>query len=101
MHAARQTSTGCAGRLVLHGKREEPARVVRPDLLDYAPAYRVWGYPWTPALFVLASVTIVVNRLVFEPLDRAIGLGIVALSVPAYYAWTATRQRVRLHEAAA
>src|SRR5438552_1980902 len=65
MHAARQTSTGCAGRLVLHGKTEEPARVVRPDLLGRRP--------WTPALFVLAPVTIVVNRLVFEPLDSASG----------------------------
>ena len=30
----------------------------------YAPAYRVWGYPWVPAVFVVASATIVINRLV-------------------------------------
>jgi APA family basic amino acid/polyamine antiporter len=58
---------------------------------DYAPAYRVWGYPWVPAVFVVASVTIVINRLVSEPLDSAIGLAIVAAGVPAYYLWARER----------
>ena len=49
----------------------------------YAPAYRVWGYPWVPAVFVIASVTIVVNRLISEPADSAAGLAIVGLGVPA------------------
>ncbi|MBZ5555797.1 MAG: amino acid permease [Acidobacteriia bacterium] len=59
----------------------------------YAPAYRVWGYPWVPAIFVVASATIVVNRLVSEPLDSAAGLALVALGVPAYYLWAAARPR--------
>lgn len=59
----------------------------------YAPAYRVWGYPWVPAIFVVASATIVVNRLVSEPLDSAAGLALVALGVPAYYFWAAARPR--------
>jgi APA family basic amino acid/polyamine antiporter len=59
----------------------------------YAPAYRVWGYPWAPAIFVIASATIVVNRLVSEPIDSAAGLALVALGVPAYYFWAAARPR--------
>lgn len=59
----------------------------------YAPAYRVWGYPWVPAIFVVASATIVVNWLVSEPLDSAAGLALVALGVPAYYFWAAARPR--------
>jgi basic amino acid/polyamine antiporter, APA family len=51
---------------------------------DYAPAYRVWGYPWVPALFVVASAVIVINRLLSEPIDSAIGLTLVALGVPVY-----------------
>jgi basic amino acid/polyamine antiporter, APA family len=53
---------------------------------DYAPAYRVWGYPAVPAVFVVFSTVIVLNRLVAEPLDSAIGLAIVALGIPVYYA---------------
>src|SRR5262245_15887757 len=51
----------------------------------YAPAYRVWGYPWVPAVFVVASAAIVVNRFVSDPTDSVIGLGIVALGIPVYY----------------
>jgi APA family basic amino acid/polyamine antiporter len=55
----------------------------------YAPAYRVWAYPWVPAVFVVASATIVVNRLVSDPLDSFAGLALVGLGVPAYFAWRA------------
>ncbi len=50
----------------------------------YAPAYRVWGYPWTTAVFVAASAAIVINRLVSEPFDSATGLALVAAGVPVY-----------------
>lgn len=53
----------------------------------YAPTYRVWGYPWVPAVFIVASATIVVNRIVSEPLDSLAGLALVGLGVPAYYFW--------------
>jgi len=54
---------------------------------SYQPAYRVWGYPWTPAIFVVASAAIVINRIIAEPLDSAAGLGLVALGIPVYYTW--------------
>ena len=57
---------------------------------EYRPTYRVWGYPWVPAVFVVASAAIVVNRLVSEPLDSAAGLAIVGAGLPAYYLWRLT-----------
>jgi APA family basic amino acid/polyamine antiporter len=60
----------------------------------YAPVYRVWGFPWAPAAFVVASATIVVNRLVADPIDSLAGLALVGLGVPAYYTWRyATRRQ--------
>jgi basic amino acid/polyamine antiporter, APA family len=50
----------------------------------YTPSYRVWGYPWTPAIFVVASAAIVATRLLSEPLDSAAGLALVAAGVPVY-----------------
>ena len=45
--------------------------------------------------FVIASMTIVVNRLFAEPVDSAAGLALVALGVPAYSAWRyATRRQM-------
>jgi APA family basic amino acid/polyamine antiporter len=61
---------------------------------DYRPVYRVWGYPWIPGVFILASIVIVINRMISDPLDSMIGLAIVGAGVPAYYAWMrSTRQR--------
>lgn len=54
----------------------------------YAPAYRLWGVPAVPILFMAASAVIVVNRLVSQPLDSAVGLALVGLGVPAYLVWT-------------
>jgi basic amino acid/polyamine antiporter, APA family len=64
-------------------------RIKRPEA--HRP-FRVPGYPLTPALFVLAAAAIVVNTVVSQPRQAAIGIGMVGLGVPAYYAW---RRRAR------
>ncbi len=51
----------------------------------YEPSYRVWGYPAVPLLFIAATVVIVVNQVVAEPVDAGIGLLIVAAGLPLYY----------------
>jgi APA family basic amino acid/polyamine antiporter len=60
---------------------------------DYRPPYRIWGYPWVPAIFILASLSIVINRFRSEPLDSVLGLALVGLGVPVYYAWSRRRSR--------
>ncbi|MEO7028755.1 MAG: amino acid permease [Acidobacteriaceae bacterium] len=49
--------------------------------------YRVPGYPFTPAIFIVAAVALVVNTMATQPARAAIGLGIVALGTPAYFLW--------------
>jgi len=51
----------------------------------YAPAYRTWGYPAVPVVFILASLAIVVNQFAIDPREAAVGLGLVLLGVPFYY----------------
>jgi basic amino acid/polyamine antiporter, APA family len=51
----------------------------------YRPAYRAWGYPVVPIVFIVVSLAIVINQLVSAPIDAAVGLGFVALGVPVYY----------------
>ena len=53
--------------------------------LDYRPAYRAFGYPLVPALFIAASLFIVGHQVLVDPRESAIGLGLVALGVPVYY----------------
>ena len=53
----------------------------------YAPAFRVWGYPVVPALFVVACAAIVANQIAADPRESAMGLLFVIAGVPIYYAW--------------
>ena len=53
----------------------------------YRPAYRTWGYPAVPLIFIAASLIIVINQILREPVEALTGLGIVALGAPAYYFW--------------
>jgi len=59
----------------------------------YAPAYRIWGYPFVPAVFVIASLTIVGVQIASDPGDSAIGLGMVLLGWPVYRFWIRRTQR--------
>jgi basic amino acid/polyamine antiporter, APA family len=53
--------------------------------------YRVPGYPWTPAIFVLATAALVVNAIFSRPAGAIEGLGVVLAGVPAYFIWRSTR----------
>jgi len=54
---------------------------------DMPRPYLVPGYPWTPLIFVLAAAALVLNVIVSTPRNAFIGLGIVALGLPAYALW--------------
>ena len=65
-------------------------RIRRPE----APRpFKVPGYPVTPVLFVAAAAAIVGNTIWSQPGRAAIGLGVVLLGAPAYYAWRRGGQR--------
>ncbi len=58
--------------------------------------YRVPGYPWTPALFVLAAAALVVNTIystffaqnsTASPVEAAVGIGVIVAGLPAYFVW--------------
>ncbi len=55
---------------------------------DYAPRYRVWGYPGLPVVFAIAAGLIVLNQIVSDPAESAIGLGLVAVGFPVYLHWS-------------
>lgn len=50
-----------------------------------AREYSMPGYPVLPVMFALASFAVVVSQVVADPVNTAIGLGIVLLGVPVYY----------------
>ena len=52
---------------------------------SYRPAYRVWGYPVVPIIFILSSAYIVGNQIVAEPIQSLTGLAFVAAGLPVYW----------------
>jgi APA family basic amino acid/polyamine antiporter len=65
--------------------------VLRKKRPDAPRPYRVWGYPWVPALFIAASCVLVGNTLWEKPVQSLWGLGLVALGLPAYAWWRRAR----------
>jgi amino acid transporter len=65
-------------------RRREPGRD-RP--------YRTWGYPVTPALFLLASIGMMVNAIATKPADNAVTFGIIGAGIPAYGLWRLWEKR--------
>ena len=61
--------------------------VLRRTRPDAERPYRTWGYPVVPAVFVLSSAALVFNTLLEKPTESLIGLGLLALGIPAYLHW--------------
>jgi len=53
----------------------------------YAPAYRAWGYPVVPLLFIAASLGVVFYQVAADPWKASGGLFLVVLGLPLYYLW--------------
>jgi APA family basic amino acid/polyamine antiporter len=81
----------CIGTLVV-----SPIFVLRRRA-DYRPRFRVPGYPWTPALFLLANVAMLVAGAFESPRIALGNVLVLAVAVPLYGGWRrAWRSRVRL-----
>jgi len=65
-----------AGLFLLRRKRPDADR-----------PYRTWGYPVVPAMFLLASLYLLVNYLLSEPLLFGINIAVMASGVPVYRVW--------------
>jgi basic amino acid/polyamine antiporter, APA family len=57
-------------------------RRTRPE---HPRPYRVLGYPFVPAVFILASAAFVLNTLLERPRESLAGLGLLALGLPVYW----------------
>jgi APA family basic amino acid/polyamine antiporter len=55
--------------------------------------YRMWGYPWSLALFVLASIWFIVDAIFTQPLPAAGTLAVIATGGVAYEVWKSVTGR--------
>ncbi|MEZ0336495.1 MAG: amino acid permease, partial [Gemmatimonadales bacterium] len=68
--------------LFVYRTRDRKAGIAAPP-----GAFRTPGYPWTPALFVVAAVFVVASSVATNPRNALIGTLLLALGVPVYWYW--------------
>jgi APA family basic amino acid/polyamine antiporter len=61
--------------------------ILRARRPDAERPYRTWGYPLTPAVFLGFYVFLLASMYWARPMDRMIGLGLIALGAIAYFLW--------------
>jgi len=60
---------------------------LRKKFPDLPRPYKTWGYPVVPAIFILASLGILINTLVEKPVEALAGIVFTALGIPVYFYW--------------
>ncbi len=59
-------------------------RVRRPEM---ERPYKVWGYPFLPAVYIACALAVCLLLLAYKPSYTWPGLGLVLLGVPVYFLW--------------
>ncbi|MCK5652090.1 MAG: amino acid permease [Gemmatimonadetes bacterium] len=67
---------------------------------DVRRDYSIWGHPWVPIIFALSAFGIVINQVLAEPVDSAVGLGLVLIGWPVYHFWSRKSYRSGVREEA-
>lgn len=58
--------------------------VLRRKMPDAHRPYKVWGYPFVPAIFILFCIFLFSNTIITRPREAAIGLFLILLGIPVY-----------------
>jgi APA family basic amino acid/polyamine antiporter len=48
-------------------------------------AYRVLGYPWIPAIFIMMAILLLINTLIQSPKESFLGLILIVFGCPIYW----------------
>ncbi|MBI4503186.1 MAG: amino acid permease [Gemmatimonadetes bacterium] len=73
---------GVAGVFVLRRRRPDAERV-----------YRTWGYPVVPVVFLIASLFLLGNYMISEPLIFGADVLVILAGLPVYWAWEKKARR--------
>jgi amino acid transporter len=72
---------------ILYGMTAASVIVLRYRKPRMDRPYRVLGYPWVPALFVLVAGALLWDTLRSSPRESGIGLGLILIGIPFYWHW--------------
>lgn len=59
--------------------------VLRKKMKDVPRPYKVWGYPYTPILFVVFSALFLLNTIISDTENAMMGVILIAIGLPVYF----------------
>ncbi len=59
--------------------------ILRRKMPDAHRPYKVWGYPFVPAIFIIFCIGLFFNTIITRPREAAIGLTLILSGIPVYY----------------
>jgi APA family basic amino acid/polyamine antiporter len=59
--------------------------ILRKKMPDAARPYKVWGYPYTPILFVIFSAVFLLNTIISDTQNAMMGVLLILLGLPIYF----------------
>jgi APA family basic amino acid/polyamine antiporter len=59
--------------------------ILRHKMPDAHRPYKVWGYPFVPAIFILFCIGLFMNTIAARPREAAIGTTLILLGIPVYW----------------
>ncbi len=62
--------------------------LLRKRMPDAPRIYKVIGYPFVPAIFLIFCAGLIVSTLISRPYEALIGLGLIASGIPFYLYWS-------------
>jgi APA family basic amino acid/polyamine antiporter len=84
------------GEWIFFGMTVASVIVLRKKRPDLERPYRTWGYPVTPAIFVLAAIYVAISALIGQFKNAMGGLLIIIIGIPAYFFWRTSRRGIKL-----
>ncbi len=67
--------------------------VLRKRMKDAHRPYKVWGYPYVPAIVVVFCIGLFINTFITQPREAIFGMVLILTGVPMYYWFTKTQEQ--------
>lgn len=69
---------------IFYGATSLGVFILRRKMPDAPRPYKVWGYPFVPAIFILFCIGLFFNTIVTRPREAAIGMTLILSGIPVY-----------------
>ena len=69
---------------IFYGATSLGVFILRRRMPDVHRPYKVWGYPFVPAIFIIFCIGLFFNTIITRPREAAIGMILILSGIPVY-----------------